>query len=194
MINSIKNSSFKQDSILFFMDDLTTATWILALGTLAVAIATIITIITNNKKQDMQIKLLDKQNQTTAMLEVFKLLNSEEHRLARKWTYQAFRGYKIKLDRNIFGNRMYYRYVEMVRADFDHLGSLIINELVPKKMFFDVYASTVIICWKVLEVNIEDERTKRNTQTYMIFFDWLRKEAEIYWKETYSNIPEPEPY
>ena len=82
----------------------------------------------------------------------------------------------------------------MTASDFDHVGSLIQNSPKIKKVFFDIYAETVIICWKALEEHIKAEQKKRRTTFYMKFFKWLNDEAVKYWHETRNDDPLPEPY
>ena len=163
------------------------ATWVLALSTCVVGISTIVSVI-------LYIRDRNKQNQTTLTLEVFKMLNDDEHRNARRLTYEAYRESKNTGDLTIFEDESHFRYITMTASDFDHVGSLIKNYPTIKKMFFDIYAETVIICWKALEAHIKAERTKRRTNFYMRFFNWLNDEAEKYWQENRNDDPLPEPY
>ena len=163
------------------------ATWILALSTCVVGISTTISVI-------LYLRDRAKQNQATLTLEVFKLLNDDEHRNARKLTYEAYRKSKTSDDAAIFDDESRYRFISMTANDFDHVGSLIKNFPSIKKVFFDIYAETVIICWKALEEHIKVERNKRKTNFYMKFFEWLNDESITYWRQNRQNEPIPEPY
>jgi hypothetical protein len=163
------------------------ATWVLALSTCVVGISTILSVI-------IYIRDRDKQNQTTLTLEVFKLLNDDEHRNARRFTYEAYRESKSMGDLTTFEDESHYRYITTTASDFDHVGSLIKNSPTIKKVFFDIYAETVIICWKALEAHIKAERKKRKTDFYMKFFNWLNDEAVKYWHDNRNDDPLPEPY
>jgi len=70
---------------------------------------------------------------------------------------------------------------------------MIKNELLEKQTFLDVYANTVLLCWKSLEEHIQDERVKRNYPTYMQFFEYLYEESKTYWQQKYPNQDLPEP-
>lgn len=176
-----------KDQLVEDTQSLVQATWILALSTCVVGISTIVSVI-------LYIRDRDKQNQTTLTLEVFKLLNDDEHRNARKITYEAFRKSKVSGEIAVFDDESYYRFSRMTAHDFDHVGSLIKNSPLIKKVFFDIYAETVIICWKALEEHIKVERSKRKSNFYMKFFEWLTGEAIIYWHQNRQNEPLPEPY
>jgi len=163
------------------------ATWILALSTSVVGISTITSVI-------LYVRDRNKQNQITLTLEVFKLLNNDEHRNARKLTYEIYQKFKTNGDIIIYDDKLHYRFISMTAHDLDHVGSIIKNSLSIKKVFFDIYAETVIICWKALEEHIKAERNKRKTNFYMKFFEWLNNEAIAYWHQNRQNEPMPEPY
>jgi len=163
------------------------ATWILALSTSVVGISTIISVI-------LYVRDRNKQNQITLTLEVFKLLNNDEHRNARKLTYETYQKFKTNNDITIYDDKSHYRFISMTAHDFDHVGSIIKNSSSIKKVFFDIYAETVIICWKALEEHIKAERNKRKTNFYMKFFEWLNDEAIAYWRQNRKEESMPEPY
>ena len=176
-----------KDQLVEDTQSLVQATWILASSTCVVGISTVVSVI-------LYIRDRDKQNQTTLTLEVFKLLNDDEHRNARKLTYEVYRKSKTSGDITIFDDESHYRFVRMTAHDFDHVGSLIKNSPSIKKSFFDIYAETVIICWKALNEHINLERNKRKSNFYMKFFEWLNDEAITYWQHNRHNEPLPEPY
>ena len=182
-------------------NSLVMATWLLASGTMIVGIVSIGSIFLTHKKYTKQIALVDKQiersdkqNQISLILEIFKLLNEDEHRHARKLTYQAYREFQNKKDVSIFESEQYNRLISMTAGDFDHIGCLIENEPVIKKTFLELYADTIIICWKSLEEYVKDEQNKRKAKFFMKFFERLNDEAVKYWHENRSNEPLPEPY
>ncbi len=163
------------------------ATWVLALSTCVVGVSTIVSVI-------LYIRDREKQNQTTLTLEVFKLLNDSEHRKARRLTYETYRKSKASGDVTIFDDDSHFQFISMTASDFDHVGSIVKNSPSIKKMFFDIYAETVIICWKALETHVKAERNKRKTDFYMKFFEWLANESVNYWHQNRQNEPLPEPY
>ncbi|VVC05239.1 Uncharacterised protein [uncultured archaeon] len=176
-----------KDQLVEDTKSLVQATWILALSTSVVGISTVISVI-------LYMRDRDRQNQTTLTLEVFKLLNDDVHRNARKLTYEAHRKSKTNNDITIFDDEAHYRFISTTASDFDLVGSLIKNSPSIKKIFFDIYAETVIICWKSLEEHIKAERNKRKTNFYMKFFEWLNGEAITYWRQNRKSEPLPEPY
>ena len=176
-----------KDQLIEDTKSLVQATWILAVSTCVVGISTIISVI-------LYIRDRDKQNQITLTLEVFKLLNDDDHRIARKLTYEIYGKFKTSKDIKVFDDESNRRFINMAANDLDHVGSLIKNSPSIKKTFFDIYADTVIICWKALEEHIQTERNKRKANFYMKFFEWLNNEAIAYWQQNRQNEPLPEPY
>jgi len=176
-----------KDQLIEDTKSLVQATWILALSTCVVGISTIVSVI-------LYIRDRDKQNQTTLTLEVFKLLNDDDHRIARKLTYEVYGKFKTSNDIKVFDDESHRRFINMTANDLDHVGSLIKNSPSIKKTFFDIYADTVIICWKALEEHIKAERNKRKANFYMKFFEWLNNKAITYWRQNRHNEPLPEPY
>jgi hypothetical protein len=63
--------------------------------------------------------------------------------------------------------------VEMVRATFDHIGTLFNNNLIPKEPLLEALWGTARVCWICLEDNIMIERDKRGTEYYMVYFKYL---------------------
>jgi hypothetical protein len=78
----------------------------------------------------------------------------------------------------------------MVRADFDQMGILLVNNLIPKDVFLGAYWHTVLLCWKALKQNIANERDVRANPSYMQYFQKLKVEAESYWREHHSEVKE----
>ena len=109
-----------KDQLVEDTKSLVQATWILALSTCVVGVSTIISVILYIRDRNMQ-------NQATLTLEVFKLLNDDEHRNARKLTYEAYRKSKTNGDVAVFDDELHYRFISMTSSDFDHVGSLIKN-------------------------------------------------------------------
>jgi hypothetical protein len=47
---------------------------------------------------------------------------------------------------------------DIVRSDFNQMGSLINNGLLPEKSFLEQYYNTILISWKALERSIAEQR------------------------------------
>ena len=141
------------------------------LGGVAVAVGLPISAITSYYQR--------KQQRLNSMIEIFKLLNNEEHRKARRKVYAAYTkgeiADKVTDDLNVD--------ISIVRADFDQVGILVENKFVPKKMLLEAYWNTVLVSWKSLEDHIQRERTRRDYPSYMKYFEGLRKDAYRYWKK-----------
>lgn len=128
-----------------------------------------------------------KQHRTSALLEVFKLLNREE---ARTYRMHLYRDHYHRL-RNID----YLRPLDLdvmsatVRADFDQIGSLVREGLIPKTPLLRAYWATIILSWNALSDNIQQERQKRQSPSYMTNFEDLYGLAEKYKRKHHNDEP-----
>jgi hypothetical protein len=134
-----------------------------------------------------------RQQQLNAILEAFKILNNDEHRQAREEVYSAFAQYD-KGQKKIFENDRVRKRAAMVRADFDEIGLLVVNGLLPKEMFLDAYWNTIIISWKALRDDIDRERKRRRYPRYMTYFYLLYQEAEDFARRHDIDTEDVKPY
>lgn len=121
------------------------------------------------------------------MMEVFKLLNGTEQRESRIKLFEAYHMYKKTKDLGIFQTEIYREYVERTIDDMDEIGSLVRNGLVSKGLFFDVFWNTTIRCWNASKEFIGYRRSSRQFPHYMINFETLAKEAELYGKKYHGH-------
>ena len=168
--------------------DLVIATWVLAGGTIAVGIGTIIALFKTHYHQK-------NQDQISALMEIFKTISDEEHRNARRITYRAKNEYEKKQkDITVFRREEYYKAISGTASHFNQIGILIQKEIIPEEEFLDLYADTVIYCWKSLQEHIENEQNIRKNNSYMNYFEWLGEQAEKYWLKNHPDEKLPEPY
>ncbi len=179
------------------------ATWALALFTIIGAGAlAYITYYLGSKQHSLiaaqvdalqkQLPILEQQRQAqeglnfiTAMLEVFKLLNDERHRNARREVF------KMKV-LNVSKDGLPADYEDnaaLVRADFDQIGGLVKSGLVPKELFMLSYADTTLRVWSALKDNLMEEREKRKQPAFQELFEWLYVEAQKWWDIHHPNEP-----
>jgi hypothetical protein len=121
------------------------------------------------------------------MMEVFKLLNGKEQRESRLKLYEAYHMYKKTSDLGVFQCETYREYVERTIDDMDEIGSLVRNGLVSEGLFFDVFWNTTIRCWNASKEFIGYRRSSRQFPHYMINFETLAKEAELYGKKYHGH-------
>jgi hypothetical protein len=159
------------------------ANWTDIVAVVAVAVAAIVGYTT--------IHFNRKQNQLNGLMEAFKLLNDENHRKARGDIYSAFKAYQDKNDISVFANKSS---VEIVRSDFDQMGSLIKNKTIQKDGFLEAYGETSYRCWNALKAHIEEERIKRNFNHYMENFQWLSDQAVRHWQRKGIDLSTIESY
>jgi len=153
---------------------------------IATAIISAFTVFYRKKQYEVNAKQLN----LNAYLEVFKLLNDESHRRARRTVY---RHHRARLDGKDLDQEEVSEALAMVRSDFDMIGTFIRNHLLSKDVFLDGYWDTTILCWNALEENIREERQKRQNSHYMANFEYLAAQAQEY-KEKYMPKESVHPY
>jgi hypothetical protein len=121
------------------------------------------------------------------MMEVFKLLNGTEQRESRLKLFEAYHMYEKTKDLGIFQTEIYRKYVERTIHDMDEIGSLVRNGLVSKGLFLDVYWNITVRCWNASKEFIGNRRSSRQFPHYMINFETLAKEAELYGKKYHGH-------
>jgi hypothetical protein len=121
------------------------------------------------------------------MMEVFKLLNGTEQRESRSKLFEAYHMYKKTKDLGIFQTEIYRKYVERTIHDMDEIGSLVRNGLVSKGLFFDVYWNITVRCWNASKEFIGYRRSSRQFPHYMLNFETLAREAELYGKKYHGH-------
>lgn len=124
------------------------------------------------------------QRQTNGLLEAFKILNTDEHRNARRKVFQIYESYKKTNELRMF----FVPDVEKVRADFDLMGTLVKSKTVNKKQFLRQFGPSAYLCWNRLRDHIHNERQLRNFDPFMSDFQWLIEQAEIYWQHQGYDI------
>jgi hypothetical protein len=152
--------------------------WIAAVATAAGALVTLITYI-YKKKQD----------KLNGLMEVLKLLNDNSHRNARRRVIRLYgldENQKLNLlhdmgaiDKNksnakILASNNQTESENIVKGDFEQVGVLVKEGLVPEQEFLAIYWYKVLKTWMVLE---ESGRTKKEKD---LFFADLMNRAEIY--------------
>jgi hypothetical protein len=126
----------------------------------------------------------NKSYKRNGLLEAFKLLSESGHRESRRVVYALHDQYNSNRDEKIFiESDLNRRAVEMVRADFDQMGTFVRNRSITKNDFLNAYGETVFRCWRALEPHILTERQQRHFEYYMKNFEWLSDEAIKYWQK-----------
>ena len=171
------------------------ATWIIAISTIITASILVI----SHKEQN---EISKKQIRYQSMLEIMKIFNDPQKSKERHVIYMANHDnvlYKENGDiQEKYGAGLLKNplsmYVASAIGTFDLIGKLVKEEYVNKEEFLDMYVEPVIRMGKVFEKNIIFERNRRNSDRFMIYFDWIFNEARFYWENNFSGQPEPEPF
>lgn len=128
-----------------------------------------------------------RERKFAGLIAVFKLLNGKEQRESRLKLYEAYHMYKKTNDLGLFQSEIYREYVERTIDDMDEIGSLVRNGLVSKDLFFDVFWNTTIRCWNASKEVVDYRRSSRQFPHYVINFERLAKEAELYGKKYHGH-------
>lgn len=107
--------------------------------------------------------------------------------------FEAYRKYKKTNDDSIFEDEHYREHVNRTISDFNEVGALVKKGLVSTSLFLDVYWNITLRCWNASRITIQKRRTSRNYDDYMINFETLAIDAEVYRKK-YSPHSSVEPF
>lgn len=137
----------------------------------------------------INLKEIRRQNNINITFNIFSILREFSHQEARKIVYETFLDYKIFKDLSIFRNEKIRKNSEMVKADFDEIGSLLFNNSLKPDLLFLLYSDTIVRSWLALKDDIYKERNERNSSDFMLLFEKLYTSANNY--RIKNNLPEP---
>ena len=130
-------------------------------------------------------------SQTIVLIEILKILRSNENKIARKKIYELFMDKKID-DINSL-DKQTILFIEKLYGDFDEIGFLV-EEFKIQEILFKLYSDTIRRVWIALRNNIENEKIKRQKNdpaaiTFGYYFNQLAHEAKKYREK--NNLKEP---
>ena len=167
--------------------------WLTAIGTISSAIGAV-------GIAGYSFYLTRRNEQKHSLAYVLRLLNDNAHRNARRRIYNLYgeddrrRKKKIlkvmgvKIEDLVRTDAMQTESAEIVKADFDDIGTLIENKSVRQKEFLKIYWSEVLKSWTVLCDEIE--KIRQIDPNYMENFAKLKCHAEEYGKRQNKSQPE----
>ena len=130
-------------------------------------------------------------SQTIVLIEILKILRSNENKIARKKIYELFMDKKLNDVNSLDVQTILF--IEKVNGDFDEIGFLV-KEFKIKETLFKLYSDTIRRVWIALRSNIENEKIKRQKNdpaaiTFGYYFNQLAHEAKKYREK--NNLKEP---
>ena len=130
-------------------------------------------------------------SQTIVLIEILKILRSNENKIARKKIYELFMDKKLNDVNSLDVQTILF--IEKVNGDFDEIGFLV-EEFKIKEILFKLYSDTIRRVWIALRSNIENEKIKRQKNdpaaiTFGCYFTQLAHEAKKYRDK--NNLKEP---
>jgi hypothetical protein len=139
------------------------------------------------------------KNKREALIEVFKLLNDNAHRNARRRVHRLRNAGSTKEKKEILYDMnacrkddldpkidaIHTESKEIVKADFEQMGALVKQQLVPQADFIEIYWHTIILSWDDLSGEIS--KMKDANPAYMANFQNL-KQADEYREKNYKNL------
>jgi len=179
---------------------------LLGIGTIIVAFATIGTLIfywrnyVHQKQFSIQQNEIAKRNiNYNAMLQIMKIFNDPVMARKRDIIYKRYRNNELynnsgEIDFVILDDGTLPEYVASVRGSFDQMGKFVKEGYVKPLDFLNMYGDPVIRMGKVLERHIIHEREIRKSNHFMVYFEEIYNSARIWWKISFPDVPEPEPF
>jgi len=147
-------------------------------------------------------RLQKEKNKREALIEVFKLLNDNAHRNARRRVHRLRNASSIEQKREILYDMnacrkddldpkieaIHTESKEIVKADFEQIGALVKQQLVPQDDFIEIYWHTIILSWNDLDGEIK--KMKVANPSYMRNFGDLKIKADEYREKNHNNLKE----
>ena len=130
-------------------------------------------------------------SQTIVLIEILKILRSNENKIARKKIYELFMDKKLNDVNSLDVQTILF--IEKVNGDFDEIGFLV-KEFKIKETLFKLYSDTIRRVWIALRNNVENEKIKRQKNdpaaiAFGYYFNQLAYEAKKYRDK--NNLKEP---
>jgi hypothetical protein len=137
-----------------------------------------------------------KKFRLTALAEAFRLLNDVKHREARKVVYgnPKISSFEILgLVRPISEEEVSYEELtsickDIVRSDFNEIGTLIHYKLLDGKIFIEEYYWIILKIWSLLKNDIEDRRKSIGPPNYMQHLEDIYRQAEVYTVQHHPDV------
>jgi hypothetical protein len=190
VVFAILNTTFRAEQ---FGPNANITDWLTAIGTISSAIGAVCI-------AGYSFYLTRRNEQKHSLAYVLRLLNDNAHRNARRRIYNLYveddrrRRKKIlkvmgvKIEDLVRRDAIKTESAEIVKADFDEIGTLIENKSVRQKEFLKIYWSEVLKSWTVLRDEIE--KIRQIDPNYMENFAKLKCHAEEYRKRQNKSQPE----
>ena len=166
---------------------ITDPNWITAIGTIGSTLGAVIIAAysfylgrENEKNQGLRyvFQLLDDNSHRNARRRIVNLYGEEdEYRKEKIFKLMGLSEDEIQRKEAILKESQ-----EIVKADFDQIGSLIKNKEIPKNVFIKIYWHEVLKCWQVLDKDIKKIQNDLNDEKYMENFKHLNDIATKYAK------------
>jgi len=155
------NPVFAQDDSQ--INDLTFATWVIALGTISVGIVSIIMLVRSHGLQS-------KDNEVKLFLNISQNLDSTEHRRARRGIYEAYLNIQDgHMSEQIFFQEGALRdHAELIKSTYQKIAMMIEKNYFPEDLFLEMYSGSIAKSWIALEKLIVFERKKREEDIYQV--------------------------
>jgi len=171
---------------------LVTATWAIAIGTIASAfILAAVTIYFGKQQLAEQRKLLQLQKQTAELQEYItmtdKMIQFDEMLNNDTANQERTAVYKHISREETHGN--FEVLAERVTGRFDSVGSFIKINVKLETPYLKLHAEKTGKSWIYLQDYLEKERERRNSPEYGQFFEYLGKKSEEFWNGRHPNHP-----
>jgi hypothetical protein len=155
-----------------------------------------ITAITGSFVSYITYRFQKKRLRLNALTDAVRMLHDVKHREARKVIYGSANMSSfeiIGLNRPTAEEGADYGELQtickdIVRSDFNEIGTLIHYGLLEKKIFIEEYYWVILKIWSFLKKEIETRRTTIGPPNYMEHLEEMRKKALEYAKKKYPKV------
>jgi len=127
-----------------------------------------------------------KSHKRIAMMDVFHMINNDLQKTTEDKIIKLFK--EEKLDEGL-KNQEFYEYVKKVWRNYDQIGSLIKNGLIPKKEFYNLFGIKMTALYFCLLLEIE--RRRKTKPFSLLYFTNMAIDFFEYWTKKGNEIKNP---
>lgn len=113
----------------------------------------------------MTYKFYNKHHMHNVIIDVFEIIHSPSHKNAQDMILTAYRESKLYDETGTITDDFIY-YADLLRRDYDQMGVLIEEKLLPAKQFYLTFGGIIVVTYQILK---EDIQTKRNNEKRFYF-------------------------
>lgn len=128
----------------------------------------------------MTFRFYNKHHLHNVMIDVFKIINDPSHKNAQEKILTAYRESKLYNETGTITDD-FIHYADILRRDYDQVGVLIEEKLLPAKQFYLTFGGIAVVTYQILKGDIETKRKNEKRFYFMARFTNLAIDSLNFW-------------